>query len=158
MSAINDIVLGVTKAADVAKREAAVARLEKLSAQAKAALATTEQTADAAATEWSTELQRAAADTSRTAKFVSTSDATAGATSKEKNVYVQFEALLLKNMVEAMMPKNSEAVFGHGIAGDLWKSMLAEKIAAEIARTGAVGIAKQVAASETAAVKKAGDA
>jgi Rod binding domain-containing protein len=34
---------------------------------------------------------------------------------------------------------------GSGTAGKMWKSMLAEKIAAEIARTGTLGIAKQLA-------------
>jgi Rod binding domain-containing protein len=60
-------------------------------------------------------------------------------------VHVQFEALLLQNMVEAMMPEDSEALMGSGTAGKMWKSMLAEKIAAEIARTGTLGIAKQLA-------------
>jgi flagellar protein FlgJ len=46
------------------------------------------------------------------------------------------------------MPRDSEAMFGSGTAGMIWKSMLAEKVAAEIARTGTLGIAKQIAAGE----------
>jgi Rod binding domain-containing protein len=48
-------------------------------------------------------------------------------------------------MIEAMLPKDTEALMGSGTAGNIWKSMLAEKIAAEIARTGTLGIAKQIA-------------
>jgi Rod binding domain-containing protein len=53
-------------------------------------------------------------------------------------------------MVESMMPEDSQAMFGSGTAGSVWKSMLAEKVAAEIARSGVIGIAKQVAAAEAA--------
>jgi Rod binding domain-containing protein len=63
---------------------------------------------------------------------------------------VQFEAVLLQNMIEAMLPKDSEALMGSGTAGNMWKSMLAEKIAAEIARTGTIGIAKQIASGPAA--------
>jgi flagellar protein FlgJ len=158
MAANNDIVLGVTRAADVAKHEAAVSRLEKLAGQATGVVAKTEQTAEPASA-WSTELQVAASKTSRPARFVSAAGTTKAAPAHDKkDVYVQFEALLLKNMVEAMMPEDAEAVFGSGTAGKMWKSMLAEKIAEEIARSGSIGIAKQVAAGEAAETKKAGDA
>jgi flagellar protein FlgJ len=156
MAANSDIVLGVTRAADAAKREAAVSRLDRLSGQAANVVAQATEVA-ASARAWSTQLQIAAANTSRPANFATSSDTTKGAASHDKDVYVKFEALLLKNMVEAMMPEDAEAVFGRGTAGKIWKSMLAEQIAEEIARTGSIGIAKQVAAGEAAAKKKAGD-
>jgi len=124
-------------------------------------VAKTEQTAEPASA-WSTELRIAAANTSRPARFLSAADTTKGTPGQDKkDVYVQFEALLLKNMVEAMMPEDAEAVFGSGTAGKIWKSMLAEKVAEQIARSGSIGIAKQIAAGEAssaAAKKKAGDA
>jgi Rod binding domain-containing protein len=64
---------------------------------------------------------------------------------------MQFEAVLLQNMIEAMMPEDDSAVYGSGTAGSVWKSMMAEKVATEIARTGRLGIAKQIAAGEVAA-------
>jgi peptidoglycan hydrolase FlgJ len=59
--------------------------------------------------------------------------------------YQQFEAFVLQSFVEAMLPKEAESVFGSGTAGDVWKGMLAEKIGAEIAQSGGIGIAEQLA-------------
>lgn len=157
MTTGSDIILGVARAADTAKQREAAARLERLSRPASSDVAasspSTEPTND-----WSTELRLASAGTSRpgapaapASLPASLDDAAASDTAKKKSdVYVQFEAVLLQNMVESMMPSDSEAMFGSGTAGSMWKSMLAEKVAAEIARSGTIGIAKQVAAGEAA--------
>lgn len=59
--------------------------------------------------------------------------------------YRQFEAFVLQSFVETMLPKEAESVFGSGTAGEVWKGMLAEKIGAELAASGGVGIAEQLA-------------
>jgi hypothetical protein len=146
MAANNDIVLGVTSAVDASKHRAAVSRLEKLSGEAPTTEAAASQPEDPTLA-WTAEIQRAAAATSHPAKFVASAAPTDGS-SKKNSAYVQFEALLLQNMIEAMMPEHAEAVFGSGTAGNVWKSMLAEKVAAEIARAGPLGIAKEIAAAE----------
>lgn len=147
MAANSDIVLDVTRAADPAKRRAAVSRLETLSGQASVKA----ETAAPAVPEWTTDVRVTAADTSRPARFRS-SDGVPGGAGKEAGPYVQFEAMLLQTMIESMMPEDAEAVYGSGTAGKVWKSMLAEKVAAEIARTGTLGIAKQIAAGPTVSV------
>lgn len=53
----------------------------------------------------------------------------------------QFEAFVLQSFVESMLPKEDSAYFGEGTAGTIWKSMLAERIGAEMAAAGGVGIA-----------------
>lgn len=58
---------------------------------------------------------------------------------------VQFEALLMQNFIEAMLPKDADNVFGSGIAGGFWRSMLAEKLAMELAHAGTLGIADMIA-------------
>ncbi|MGP9820918.1 rod-binding protein [Salinarimonas sp. NSM] len=55
-----------------------------------------------------------------------------------------FEATFLRQVVETLMPQ-SEAVFGEGTAGSIWRGFLAEEIGAELARAGGVGIAAAVA-------------
>ncbi|WP_372424696.1 rod-binding protein [Salinarimonas chemoclinalis] len=55
-----------------------------------------------------------------------------------------FEATFLRQVVETLMPE-SEAVFGEGTAGSIWRGFLAEEIGAELARAGGVGIAAAVA-------------
>jgi Rod binding domain-containing protein len=55
------------------------------------------------------------------------------------------EAFFLQSAVEEMLPKEAESVYGSGFAGDVWKSMLAEQIAAEIAKSTKFGIAEMLA-------------
>lgn len=44
-----------------------------------------------------------------------------------------------------MMPKDAETVYGKGLSGDMWQSLLAEKIAEQVTRRGGIGIAAQLA-------------
>ena len=61
--------------------------------------------------------------------------------------FADFEAFLVQHALESVLPKDATTVYGKGLAGELWKSMLAEKLAAEIARSGSFGIASIIAAS-----------
>jgi flagellar protein FlgJ len=145
-----DIILGVARAADSVKHREAASRLERMSGQATGAANASAHPDDSpSASGWSTDVRHAAAATSRSARVISSSSSKDGAEQKQ-DVHVQFEALLLQNMIEAMLPKDTEALMGSGTAGNIWKSMLAEKIAAEIARTGTLGIAKQLASGPAA--------
>jgi Rod binding domain-containing protein len=67
-----------------------------------------------------------------------------GATAPGKESFVQFESMVLRNFVEAMLPKESEAVYGKGLAGDMWKSMMAERVADVVAERGGIGISDRV--------------
>jgi hypothetical protein len=53
----------------------------------------------------------------------------------------QFEATLLNSFVNEMMPKEDSSAFGGGYAGDMWRSLLAEKVSDAIAKSGRLGIA-----------------
>ncbi len=57
----------------------------------------------------------------------------------------RFEAMVLQTFIENMLPQNAEGVYGKGMAGDMWKSMMAEQIADTVAERGGIGIAKTVA-------------
>ena len=57
----------------------------------------------------------------------------------------EFEAFVMQSFIQEMLPKDANNVFGKGIAGDIWRSMLAEKLAYEVAARGDLGIAKIVA-------------
>lgn len=56
----------------------------------------------------------------------------------------RFEAMVLRTFFENMLPKNTESVYGKGMAGDMWKSMMAEHLADATAEAGGIGIAKTV--------------
>lgn len=59
--------------------------------------------------------------------------------------YKAVEALLMRTMVETMLPSDAKSVFGSGVAGSTWKGFLAESIANELAKDGRLGIAKELA-------------
>lgn len=73
---------------------------------------------------------------SDTAKVVATSSTSLSPS------YQKLEAMLLQTYIETMMPKNSDAVFGKGVGGAMWKSLMAEQIGAHFAKSGGVGIAR----------------
>lgn len=66
------------------------------------------------------------------------------AVGRKDDVYSRFEAMALTAFVESMLPASGDAVFGAGTSGRIWKGMLAEKIAAQMAAAGGVGIADQM--------------
>jgi len=70
---------------------------------------------------------------------------------KTNAAYQQFEAFVLQSFIESMLPKEAENVYGKGTAGGIWKSMMAEQMAAQIAKAGGVVIAKQLEAAQSAA-------
>jgi peptidoglycan hydrolase FlgJ len=58
-----------------------------------------------------------------------------------KSPLVQFEAFVLQDFVAAMLPQDAANVYGKGLSGEMWQSMFAEKIAAQMAERGGIGIA-----------------
>ncbi len=57
--------------------------------------------------------------------------------------YRKFEAMVLQNFIKTMLP-DSDEVYGKGASGEIWKGMMAEEIAKEIAREGGIGIADKL--------------
>lgn len=57
---------------------------------------------------------------------------------------VQFEAFFLQSFIQSILPQDATEVFGEGTAGEVWKSMLAEKVAMQFAEAGGIGIAKMI--------------
>ncbi|WP_062217391.1 rod-binding protein [Aureimonas sp. D3] len=60
----------------------------------------------------------------------------------------KFESFFLRNFVETMLPQKDTSFFGSGTAGQIWKSMLAERIGDEMAASGGIGIADMLAKRE----------
>lgn len=75
-----------------------------------------------------------------------TDNAISGA-GKAGDPYKQFEAFVLRQFVETMMPSKASAVFGKGNAGGIWKSMLADQVGTQVAKAGGVGIARMLEAA-----------
>jgi flagellar protein FlgJ len=66
----------------------------------------------------------------------------------------RFEAMVLQTFIQNMLPKDGAAVYGKGMAGEMWKSMLAEKVAAVVAERGGIGIADRMLGGRYAAEAK----
>lgn len=58
--------------------------------------------------------------------------------------YRDFEASVLKSFFETMLPSSDGGFYGQGTAGNVWRSMSADYIAQEFAKSGGIGIARQL--------------
>jgi Rod binding domain-containing protein len=153
ISPLSDIVLDVAKAADPLKYTAAVERLSNAAAP------------DAASASFEALLGSVDSDSDSDAGFEAAPDmnladlrsrlapslASANPAGAAKAPYKQFEAFVLQTFIQSMMPKDASHVFGDGIAGSYWSSMLAEGMAKQIANSGGIGIASELAARHVAA-------
>ncbi len=125
----SDLILDVAKAADTVSLQAATSRLKSIAASGSGA-----------------DFQLAFTDASAgtTAAFNRYSPEATNAAGANKSPAEKFEAMILSQFVETMLPQDSEAVFGEGATGEIWKSMLAEQIANQLAASGGVGIADMI--------------
>lgn len=82
--------------------------------------------------------------------------ASKAANPKEK-AYEQFEASVLRNFVEEMLPKSTENVYGEGTAGNVWRSMQADFMSQELAKSGGIGIASTLAKLDEARARSQAD-
>lgn len=58
--------------------------------------------------------------------------------------FQKFEAMVLGSFVEAMLPDDAESAYGGGMAGSMWKGLLAEKLGTALAESGGIGIAERM--------------
>ena len=69
----------------------------------------------------------------------------AGKSSEAPNPsFKKFEAFMLQSFIESMFTGDNQAVFGQGVAGDYWKSMMAEAIANKMSDAGGIGVARML--------------
>lgn len=134
----SDIVLDVLRAADPTEARTATNRLRKLAGAAPAEATGFAALADRPLPAPGPRLPFHA-DSARVAL---NSDLNSN---EDRSVLRRFEALVLKSFVESMLPKESSALFGEGSAGRVWRSMLAEGLADELASSGGIGIADSLA-------------
>jgi hypothetical protein len=137
-----DVVMEVLSAADPSRASLAAERLSALAVP------------KAPGADFSADLERAAS--SATAIPAPLANA-AGARShlaempdgpdKAGQAKTQFEAMMLSSFVGELLPKDATSVFGQGTAGDMWRSMLAEQVSLQIAKSGKLGLARRLFAT-----------
>mgnify|MGYP000267545493 FL=1 len=97
--------------------------------------------ADAAETRVARLARLHAAADARSAAALASSRAAADAVPE---TFRKFEGMVLQTFIQSMLPQDAEAVYGSGLAGDMWKSFMATEIANQMARAGGIGIADRV--------------
>jgi Rod binding domain-containing protein len=142
----SDIVLDVLNAADPTRAEATTRRLTALGAMANAASASTDfsQVLDSSGQALASGLGSARGAADARTRFMKKDLL---ASQKAAKVKVEFEASILNSFIGEMLPKNASGVYGEGTAGDIWKSMLADQIAHQIAKSGELGISRKLFAT-----------
>lgn len=131
-----DLVLDVVRAADPARAAAASARLARAEAAAPA------QPFVAAL--------RVAEGRPAPAPAQGQGQAQAQGTARDP-VGKGLEEVLMRQMLQDVLPKKAASVYGGGTAGDVWRSLFAEQLAHAMSSAGRVGLAgrlvKQASAS-----------
>jgi hypothetical protein len=141
----SDIVLGAVLAADPAKYRAAAERLKRASGDTGSPVADF-ATAISELQDWQTSTTREATASGVPGPSPTRAPiARSGGAGKPPDAFSQLEAFVLQSFIQSMLPQNSQGFFGKGTAGEVWKSMLAEKLGAQIASSGQVGLAKRLA-------------
>jgi peptidoglycan hydrolase FlgJ len=135
-----DVVLEVASAADPSRASLAAQRLNALAG------------ANAAAADFAADIDRAA-QASSTAAVANGADARSrlaeapGGPDKVAQAKTQFEAMMLNSFVGELLPKDTSDFFGQGVAGDMWRSMLADQVSMQIAKSGKLGLARRLFAT-----------
>lgn len=114
----SDIVLDVARAAEPASIDAARAELAR----------------------------RGAASATANAVF-SVGGAPGDSTTRAKptpETFVRFESMVMQSFIQSMLPKEADAVYGGGMAGDMWQSLLAQQLGDAVAERGGIGIADSI--------------
>ena len=130
----SDIVMDVARAADPARYQEAAAKLSQPGDPAAFATAAAEAAREVG---YSLHMPLDASGALTSLK----NDTSLKGTS---DPYRKFEGQVLAQFIETMLPDKSESVYGKGNTGNLWKSMLAEQVGQQIAKSGGIGIARML--------------
>jgi len=139
-----DVVMEVLNAADPSRASLAAQRLSALAGS------------NAPAADFSVDLDRAASSATAIPAPLALANAAdarsrlaeiPGGPDKLGQAKTQFEAMMLSSFVGELLPKDASSVFGQGTAGDMWRSMLAEQVSTQIAKSGKLGLARRLFAT-----------
>jgi flagellar protein FlgJ len=124
-----DIVADVARAADPQKAQAAYSRLSSLAGKGSSGVSPAAFAVEAAP-------RIAASDVRSTL-----SDAPAPRI-QTLSPAQKFEAFLLQSWLETLLPKEESGVFGADAGANVWRSMMAEQLGAQLAGAGGLGLQK----------------
>ena len=140
----SDIILDVARNADSKREAAAVRRLEALAAGGDASGADFASALDHVNAAQKPGPQALVAPGAAGAHYTNRPSKSAD---RSAQVAQDFEASILGSFVNEMMPKEASAVYGQGVGGDIWRSMLSEQVGRQLAKSGTLGLARRLFAT-----------
>ncbi|WP_412057552.1 rod-binding protein [Bartonella sp. DGB2] len=132
---VSDIIMDVGRAADPVQYQASVQKLRMIAASHAAKVGGFAKNIEQAS-------DQAPSSTAPVLPMVVRKE------NSSQAVYQDFEAFMLQSFIGNMFPDKAEAVFGKGQAGAVWKSLLAQEMAKEVARRGGIGVAQMLAQAQ----------
>ena len=87
--------------------------------------------------------------------FSPVSTAVAPESSASGNAYAGFEQMVLRNLVEQLLPDAESGAFGTGTSAAIWRSMAADQLASVYAQAGGIGIGSMLAQHEAPGLAQA---
>jgi peptidoglycan hydrolase FlgJ len=146
-----DVVLEVLNAADPSRASLAAQRLNALASP------------DAPKADFSADLAKAASQTAAPASLAGAANARSrlpempSGPDTLEHAKTELEAMMLNSFVGELLPKDASNVFGQGTAGDMWRSMLAEQVSLQIAKSGKLGLARRLFATQELQLRNRAD-
>lgn len=141
----SDIVLDVVRAADPSRYAVAFDRLSRLGSPGAAGTQFASAVGAASpAPGLAGAREKFASLTLARPSFAGKAGAVPGVPSNTDRTLQKFEAQVISTFIEQMMPESTTNSYGSGLSGGVWRSMLSEQIAGEIAKSGGLGIREKV--------------
>lgn len=140
-----DLIVDVAKAADPRRQQVALRRLEAAANAPSVSFASLSGETPIKANVSTASNWRAAGVGLRAAYQTPSSGTTVvpASSNPAADAAKKFEALVLQTFFEALLPKDDEN-FGSGVAGGVWRSMMAEQLSAKFAASGVIGLNKML--------------
>ena len=132
----SDIILDVAQAADPQRLQAATSKLAKLASGSATV-------PDDFATLLTQAGGASSSPTPPTVRNSTLAMTPAMVVNQPASPYRKFEAVLLQTFVQEIMPKD-EQLFGDAASADISRSMMAEQLANQLAKSGRIGIARMI--------------
>lgn len=126
-----DIVSDVARAADPQKAQAAFARLSSMATARIDAVAPKQFSLDAT--------MRLSSSVTETKPIA---NEPAAGQSQALSVTQKFEAFLMQNWLETLLPKEGSGIYGSDPGANIWRSMMAEQLGTKLASVDCLGLHK----------------
>lgn len=142
-----DLVLDVGRAADPSKRDAALNRLERMSGTAPI------EPFSASSLSSSSQALRPSSfggvSTHAQSRMATASTKSGAEGNQAPAAYKKFEAFILQTWLETLLPKLEGGAYGHDNAGGVWRSMMAEQLGDQLAKSDSLGLARVIGSGKT---------